>query len=119
MREGKKYPDSWHYNHMMDPTTMSPGSLMPAYPYLLDYDLDLSLLPSKIAALRTLGTPYPRNFEKEAIGKAKEQALVIAKSLNEQGIKDPGLENKEIVAIIAYLQRLGTDIKIQPVETSK
>lgn len=119
MREGKKYPDSWHYNHMMDPTTMSPGSLMPAYPYLLDYDLDLSLLPSKIAALRTLGTPYPRNFEKEAIGKAKEQALSIAKSLNEQGIKDPGIENKEIVAIIAYLQRLGTDIKIQPVETSK
>jgi cytochrome c oxidase cbb3-type subunit I/II len=119
MREGKKYPDSWHYNHMMDPTTMSPGSLMPAYPHLLDYDLDLSLLPSKIAALRTLGTPYPRNFEKEAIGKAKEQALVIAKNLNEQGIKDPGLENKEIVAIIAYLQRLGTDIKIQPVETSK
>ena len=119
MREGKKYPDSWHYNHMMDPTTMSPGSLMPPYPHLLDYDLDLSLLPSKIAALRTLGTPYPRNFEKEAIEKAKEQALGIAKSLNEQGIKDPGIENKEIVAIIAYLQRLGTDIKIQPVETSK
>ena len=119
MREGKKYPDSWHYNHMMDPTTMSPGSLMPPYPHLLDYDLNLSLLPSKIAALRTLGTPYPRNFEKEAIEKAKEQALGIAKSLNEQGIKDPGIENKEIVAIIAYLQRLGTDIKIQPVETSK
>jgi cytochrome c oxidase cbb3-type subunit I/II len=119
MRVGKKYPDSWHYNHMMDPTTMSPGSLMPPYPSMLTNDLDLSLLPSKIAALRTLGTPYPRNFEKDAIGKAKEQALLVAKNLNDQGIKDPGLENKEIVAIIAYLQRLGTDIKIQPTATSK
>lgn len=118
-RVGKKYPDSWHYNHMMDPTTMSPGSLMPAYPQLLTNPLDLSLLPSKIVALRTLGTPYPRNFEKEAIEKAKEQALAISKNLNDQGIKDPGLENKEIVALIAYLQRLGTDIKVQPTATSK
>jgi cytochrome c oxidase cbb3-type subunit I/II len=119
MREGGKYPDSWHYNHMMDPRTMSPGSIMPQYPHLLDNELDLSLLPSKIGALRSLGTPYPRNFEGEAVAKAKEQAQKVARSLNEQGIKDTGIENKEIVAVIAYLQRLGTDIKIKPADTNK
>jgi len=113
-REGGKYPDSWHYNHMMDPTTMSPGSIMPAYPFLLEDKLDLSDLPAKITALRKLGTPYPKDFEKYAIGNAQEQAQKIAKNLAEQGVKDQNIEDKEIVAIIAYLQRLGTDIKVQP-----
>ncbi len=114
MREGGKYPDSWHYNHMMDPTTMSPGSIMPAYPHLLDQELDFSDLTAKITALRKLGTPYPRDFEKYAVSNAQDQAKKIAQSLADQGIKDQGMENKEIVAIIAYLQRLGTDIKVQP-----
>ncbi len=113
-REGGKYPDSWHYNHMYDPTTMSPGSIMPAYPHLLEQELDLSTLPAKISALRKLGTPYPRDFEKYAAGNAGEQAKKIAESLASQGVKDQGIETKEIVAIIAYLQRLGTDIKVQP-----
>ncbi len=114
-REGGKYPDSWHYNHMMDPTTMSPGSIMPAYPHLLEDPLDLHDLPAKIAVLRGLGTPYPRNFEKDAIDDARAQALKIAKSLASQGVKDTRLEDKEIIAIIAYLQRLGTDIKVKPI----
>jgi len=114
MREGGKYPDSWHYNHMLDPTTMSPGSIMPAYPHMLEDALDLSDLPAKITALRKLGTPYPRDFEKYAITNAQEQAKKIAANLTSQGIKDQNMENKEIVAIIAYLQRLGTDIKVQP-----
>lgn len=113
-REGGKYPDSWHYNHMDDPTTMSPGSIMPAYPHLLEQPLDLTDLPAKITALRKLGTPYPRDFEKYAVTNAQEQAQKVAKNLAEQGVKDEGVENKEIVAIIAYLQRLGTDIKAQP-----
>ncbi|MFN0033770.1 MAG: cytochrome-c oxidase, cbb3-type subunit I [Saprospiraceae bacterium] len=112
-REGGKYPDSWHYNHMMDPTIMSPGSIMPAYPHLLEDKLDLRDLPAKITALRKLGTPYAKDFEKKAIGNAEEQAQKIAKNLAEQGVKDQNIEDKEIVAIIAYLQRLGTDIKIQ------
>jgi cytochrome c oxidase cbb3-type subunit I/II len=119
MREGGKYPDSWHYNHMQDPTSMSPGSIMPPYPGLLDNALDLSDLPSKIKALRTLGTPYPANFEAIATDDAKEQAKKVAKNLKDQGVKDAGLENKEIVAIIAYLQRLGTDIKIDKSSTNK
>lgn len=112
-REGGKYPDSWHYNHMIDPTSMSPGSIMPAYPHLVEDQLDLRDIPAKIAALRKLGTPYPKGFEKEAIGDAKAQAQKVAKSLAEQGVKDANIEEKEIVAIIAYLQRLGTDIKVQ------
>jgi cytochrome c oxidase cbb3-type subunit I/II len=110
-REGGKYPDSWHYNHMMDPTTMSPGSIMPAYPHLLEQPLDLRDLPAKINALRKLGTPYPEGFEKTAVSDAQEQAQKVAKNLADQGVKDPNLSEKEIVAIIAYLQRLGTDIK--------
>jgi len=111
-RQGGKYPDSWHYNHMLDPTTMSPGSIMPAYPHMLEDKLDLSDLPAKINVLRKLGTPYSKDFEKYAIGNAREQAQKIAKNLAEQGVKDQNIEDKEIVAMIAYLQRLGTDIKI-------
>ena len=113
MRQGGKYPDSWHYNHMIDPRTMSPGSIMPQYPQLADNKLDLSDLPAKITALRKLGTPYPKDFEKKAIGDALTQAKRIANSLKEQGIKDEGMEDKEMMAIIAYLQRLGTDIKVE------
>jgi len=115
-REGGKYPDSWHYNHMMDPTSMSPGSIMPAYPHLLDQKLDLSDLPAKISVLRQLGTPYSKDFEKYAIANAQEQAQKIAKNLASQGVKDENIADKEIVAIIAYLQRLGTDIKVKPKE---
>ena len=57
-RVGAKYPDSWHYNHMEDPTSMSPGSIMPPYSWLLEDDLDLSTTPAKISAMQTLGVPY-------------------------------------------------------------
>jgi len=118
-RVGGKYPDSWHYNHMLDPTTMSPGSIMPAYPAMLDNELDLSDLPNKIYALRKLGTPYPKDFEGKAIADAKKQANKVAENLKSQGVKDEGMENKEIIAIIAYMQRLGTDIKAQKSATQK
>lgn len=114
-REGGKYPDSWHYNHMMDPTSMSPGSIMPAYPYMTEQTLDLRDLPAKITALRKLGTPYPKDFEKEAVVLAHKQAEEVAARLVEQGVKPKQpLNDKDIVAVIAYLQRLGTDIKIKP-----
>ncbi|MBK6930323.1 MAG: cytochrome-c oxidase, cbb3-type subunit I [Saprospirales bacterium] len=113
-REGGKYPNSWHYNHMIDPRTMSPGSIMPQYPHLADNELDLSELPAKISALRRLGTPYPAGMEERAITDAQQQAKKVAGKLKEEGIKDEGMETKEIMAIIAYLQRLGTDIKVEP-----
>ena len=110
---GNKRTDSWHYNHMLDPTSTSPGSIMPSYANMLDAELDLSELPAKIGALRTLGTPYPEGFENEAIANAQAQAREVAKRLTEQSIKDSDMESKEIVAVIAYLQRLGTDIKVE------
>jgi cytochrome c oxidase cbb3-type subunit I/II len=113
MRIGGKYPDSWHYNHMIDPTTMSPGSLMPAYPHMLNSKMDLSYLPKQINALRRLGTPYEKEFENQAIPHAMAQAKEVAARLKEQGVKDKNIEDKQIIALIAYLQRLGTDIKIQ------
>lgn len=108
-RVGKKYPDSWHYNHMMDPTTMSPGSIMPPYPWLLENDYDKEMLPAKIKAMRTVGVPYPEGYENIAIADAEKQAAEIAKSLADAKIKTSS--DKEIIALIAYLQRLGTDIK--------
>jgi len=111
-REGKKYPDSWHYNHMMDPTSMSPGSIMPAYPFLLENVLDTSLTRQKITALRRLGVDYPKNYEAQAQRDLLTQRDQVVKNLREQGIKDTAIDDKEIIAIIAYLQRLGTDIKV-------
>jgi len=110
-RVGGKYPNKWHYDHMFDPRSTSPGSIMPRYPWLQENDIDYSSMESKINVLRMLGTPYADGFEKEAVDLAKKQAQEIAADLKNNGVKISGLENKEIVAMIAYLQRLGTDIK--------
>lgn len=111
-REGGKYPDSWHFNHMDDPTTMSPGSIMPAYPHMLDNDLNISTTEAKISAMQTLGVPYPAGYEKVANADLQKQALQIKSSLKADGIECS--EKKEIIAMIAYLQRLGKDIKGTP-----
>ncbi len=110
-REGGKYPDSWHYNHMVDPQSMSPGSIMPAYPWLLRDEMDLGTMPKKIKVLTMLGTPYPEGYEDQAVADAKKQASEVAKRLRNDGVEDDKLEKRDIVALIAYLQRLGTDIK--------
>ncbi len=109
-RIGQKYSDSWHYNHFVDPQSMSPGSIMPAYPWLISNDLDKSLTADKIEALQILGTPYPKGFKDRAVHELEKQANAIAKTLREQGVDQEGLENKEVIALIAYMQRLGTDI---------
>ncbi len=113
-RLGGKYPDSWHYNHMLDPTSMSPGSIMPAYPWLLKHDLNTSQTAAKIRTLQTLGTPYPEGYDEIAVDDLKKQATIVAANLRKDKIDQEGLENKEIIALIAYLQRLGTDIKPKP-----
>ena len=77
-RIGGKYPDAWHYNHMEDPTSTSPGSVMPAYPWLLTQTYDVDTLPSRIKALRKVGVPYPEGFEKgDAQQSLNEQAAQI------------------------------------------
>lgn len=113
-RLGGKYSHSWHYNHMLEPRSMSPGSIMPPYPWLIEDDLDYSDIGDKIRVLRLLGTPYPEGFEEEAPAKLMAQAKEVAEGLRKDGVEDANLEQKEIVALIAYLQRLGTDIKPKP-----
>jgi cytochrome c oxidase cbb3-type subunit I/II len=110
-REGGKYPNSWHYNHMYDPTSMSPGSLMPPYPWLIDDDLDTSTTAAKIEAMQTMGVPYPAGYASVANLDLSKQANEIAKDLLASGIETS--PDKEIIAMIAYLQRLGIDIKGQ------
>ena len=66
-RIGGKYPDSWHYNHMMDPQSMSPGSIMPSYAWLLENNFDTARTPKMIWAMRKLGVPYPDGYEKKPI----------------------------------------------------
>jgi len=112
-RIGAKYPDSWHYNHMLDPTSMAPGSIMPPYPWLHKKDLNTDYTASKIKILQSLGTPYPDGFAEKAVDDLKAQAKGITESLAKDKITQENLENKEIVALIAYLQRLGTDIKVK------
>jgi cytochrome c oxidase cbb3-type subunit I/II len=110
-RVGRKYPDSWHYNHMLDPETMSPGSIMPPYPWLLEDDLNTQYTAAKIKVLKSLNTPYPEGYEEIAVSELQKQADQVAATLRTEGVKQDDLEDKEIVALIAYLQRLGTDIK--------
>lgn len=101
-------PDSWHYNHMVDPQKMNPSSIMPPYPWLAEDNLDVSTLESKIATMRSLGVPYPEGFESKALANLNTQASLIGNGLRDSGIEVEN--NKEIIALIAYLQRLGTDI---------
>jgi cytochrome c oxidase cbb3-type subunit I/II len=113
-RVGGKYSNAWHYNHMMDPRTMSPGSIMPAYDWLIDQKLDTTTTASKIRAMQTLGVPYPDGYAAIANQDLDKQAKAISANLAIDKIKVHS--DKEIIAIIAYLQRLGTDIKNKPLK---
>ena len=108
-RLGNKYSNAWHYNHMLDPQTMSPGSIMPAYDWLVSQQLDTTTTISKINAMRTLGVPYEEGYEHQANKDLDIQAKAIALDLQQNNVNVKS--DKEIIALIAYLQRLGTDIK--------
>jgi len=109
-RIGGKYSDSWHYVHFLDPQTVAPGSVMPSYPWLFDNDLDVQSTPSKIRAMQTLGVPYPEGYDQKAIEDVKMQASDIAKNLAKDKIEIS--PDKEIIALIAYLQRMGRDARL-------
>jgi cytochrome c oxidase cbb3-type subunit I/II len=116
-RTGGKYPDAWHYNHMDDPRSTSPGSIMPRYLWLLTQKLDTSSLPSRLGALRKVGVPYPEGFENGPAQKElQEQARRVVLGLKTGMVNTE--TNREIVALIAYLQRLGKDIKAAPAEAA-
>jgi len=116
-REGGKYPDAWHYNHMDDPRSTSPGSIMPRYSWLLTQKLDTTSLPARLNALRKVGVPYPAGFENgPAQNDLQAQAEKVAADLKQGSVTaEP---DREIIALIAYLQRLGTDIKSAPATTA-
>ncbi|WP_185850577.1 cytochrome-c oxidase, cbb3-type subunit I [Blattabacterium cuenoti] len=125
-REGGKNPNSWHYNHMKNPRSTSSGSIMPSYPWLIYNKLDISDTEKKLKAMIRLGVPYTseyvKNFKKDMDVQSKKivsdiykEYPSLSKEINTQKIKYKNefipLEKREIVALIAYLQRLGTDIK--------
>jgi cytochrome c oxidase cbb3-type subunit I/II len=110
-RVGGKYPNAWHYRHMNDPREISPGSIMPAYPHMLTNKIDTSNIAKKISVMYSLGVPYPIDYQNSAVTDLMTQAKQIADQLKAEGINTP--YDVEIIALIAYLQRLGTDIKVK------
>ncbi|MGE5944330.1 MAG: cytochrome-c oxidase, cbb3-type subunit I [Flavobacteriales bacterium] len=129
-RVGKKYSDNWHFNHMYDPQSTSSGSIMPRYPWLIKNELDTSLTEAKMKVMVSLGVPY----SEEDIANAKKAMLAQGTAIEQNLYADPDfaktyeadktyakenglpfveMKNREIVAMIAYLQRLGTDIKVE------
>lgn len=111
-RLGGKYPNKWHFDHMMDPTITSPGSIMPAYPWLFDQDLNISNTVKKLRVMQQLGVPYSQENVENAEQDLMAQANEVTDDLKASGVEIQ--PQKEIVALIAYLQRLGTDIKNEP-----
>ena len=97
---------------MLEPASMSPGSVMPAYSWMLDDAIDTASTPAKIRAMQKLGVPYPEGYDRIANADLMKQAEMIRGHLAADKIKTPA--NREIIAMIAYLQRMGTDIKTVP-----
>jgi cytochrome c oxidase cbb3-type subunit I/II len=108
-REGGKYPDLWHVRHMERPRAISPRSLMPSYPWLLSNPLDFAAVQKRVDAMAMLGVPYGEAIH-GAPAMARDQAAAIAAEVAAQG-GPQGLADKEIMALVAYLQRLGKDAR--------
>jgi cytochrome c oxidase cbb3-type subunit I/II len=129
-RVGGKYSDNWHFNHFYDPQSTSSGSIMPSYKWLIRAELDKSMTEKKMEAMVSLGVPY----NEEEIARAQEWMLEQGSTIEQNLFNDPDfartyeadkkvaqengedfieMKNREVVALIAYLQRLGTDIKVK------
>jgi cytochrome c oxidase cbb3-type subunit I/II len=106
-RQGGKYPDAWHYEHMRDPRSTSPGSVMPPYTWLHHQSYDPADIQASLRALKRVGVPYSDGEITAAPAAIAEQARGIVDRLGQAGITTE--PDKEIVALIAYLQRLGQD----------
>lgn len=124
-REGGKNPDAWHFMHMWDPRQVQEKSIMPRYPWLFKNDINTAITPAKIRAMQTLGVPYAKGYDQIANDDLQKQAKMIAETLRKddkvkqlaavsEGVDLQNIENKEIVALISYLQRIGKDIKSAP-----
>jgi len=108
-RVGGKYPHLWHVRHFNEPTSITARSIMPAYPHFLSKTIDFEQIQSRVDAMAMLGVPYG-----DAVNRAPEmaraQAAEIAAEIERQG-GPSDLSDKQIVAMVAYMQRLGMDIK--------
>ena len=131
LREGGKYNDNWHFNHFWSPQSISTGSIMPSYKWLFDNKpMDLSLTEKKMKAMVTLGVPYTDEQVANGLKDLRAQAIKIEESLKNdpdfvksyeesrskaeaKGEVFVPMNEREIIAMIAYIQRLGTDIKIK------
>jgi len=109
-RVGGKYPNLWHYQHMNNPRNTSPGSIMPSYPWLLTDKADYSALPSKIRVQRILGVPFPEEDAATIAAHVQTQAATITADLQAAGVN--ARADTEIIALIAYLQKLGRSEKV-------
>ncbi|WP_324720779.1 cytochrome-c oxidase, cbb3-type subunit I [Salinimicrobium sp. HB62] len=135
MRVGQKYSDNWHFNHMYDPQSTSAGSIMPGYKWLITDEHDRSSTEDKMKAMVKLGVPYTEAEIANAQAHMEEQATRIQQNLysdpdfvatyeadkkyaEEHGLEFVEMKDREIVALIAYIQRLGTDIKVVNSTTS-
>jgi len=110
-REGTgnlKKSHGWHFRHFREPSSMSEGSIMPAYPFLMEQDIDTSETGAKIRAMQKLGVPYEKGYDKIANNELMQQAGIITEVLKADSIRIS--PNKEVIAVIAYMQRLGKDI---------
>ena len=133
-RVGKKYSDNWHFNHMWSPQSTSAGSIMPSYTWLFDNKpLDVSDTQKKMEVMATLGVPYSEKDIANGPETLRQQAIAIEKNLNTdpdyvknyeaskkaaaaKGEQFVPMNEREIIALIAYLQRLGTDIKVKDIQ---
>ena len=98
----------WHYNHFTNPVSINPQTIMPAYPWFAKKSVDMTQLPVKIRVMRMVGVPYPEGYDQKAIADYKAQAQKIVDELKVSGVVvEP---DKEIIAVIAYLHKLGRDI---------
>ena len=108
-RAGGKYNDLWHLRHFEDPRSITPKSIMPTYRHLLTGRIEFAGIQPRVDAMAMLGVPYGEAVQR-APEMARAQARAVAANIEELG-GPAGLEDREIVALIAYLQRLGTDIR--------
>ncbi|HEY0306174.1 MAG TPA: cytochrome-c oxidase, cbb3-type subunit II [Longimicrobiales bacterium] len=108
-RVGGKYPDAWHFEHMRDPRSTSPGSVMPPYPWLHERNIDADDVAATVTALKKVGVPYTDEQIADVAAQIGRQGREITARLSAMGIQTQ--PDREIVALIAYLQRLGRDGK--------
>jgi len=115
-RVGGRYPSLWHYTHLMDPRSTSPGSNMPSYRWLEAGRVDPTLAPRKLALMQKLGVPYSNHEIDRAEQAEHAQADAVVSDLASQGVVLH--RDSELVALIAYLQRLGRDVGVRPLDST-